>query len=98
MVPVKNLLVAGPSSRFNIVSFNPKPRDFTPHNFTCERRSPAPPDDPNRYNEIELHLTKSGSMAYLFGGQLVTFEPGRLALFWSASPHQIIKSARPAGY
>ena len=42
---VKNLLVTNPSPRFNIVEFNPKPRDFTPHNFICERRSPAPPND-----------------------------------------------------
>jgi AraC-like DNA-binding protein len=97
MIPVTNLRVA-PSSRFNIVAFNPKPRDFTPHNFTCERRSPAPPDDPDRYNEIELHLIKSGSLTYLFGGEQVTFEPGRLALFWGASPHQLIKSASQVAY
>jgi AraC-like DNA-binding protein len=97
MIPVTNLRVA-PSSRFNIVAFNPKPRDFTPHNFTCERRSPAPPDDPDRYNEIELHLIKSGSLTYLFGGEQVTFAPGRLALFWGASPHQLIKSASQVAY
>jgi AraC-like DNA-binding protein len=98
MIPVKNLLVTGPSSRFNIVSFTPKARDFTPHNFTCERRSPAPPDHPERYNEIELHLIKSGFLTYLFGGEEVTFEPGRLALFWGASPHQLIKSASHVAY
>ena len=97
MIPATNLRVA-PSSRFNIVAFNPKPRDFTPHNFTCERRSPAPPDHPDRYNEIELHLIKSGSLTYLFGGEQITFEPGRLALFWGASPHQLIKSASQVAY
>jgi AraC-like DNA-binding protein len=97
MTPVTNLLV-GPSSRFNIVSFNPQPRDFTPHNFTCERRNPAPSEHPDRYNEIELHLIKSGSLTYLFGGEEITFESGRLALFWGASPHQLIKSASQAAY
>jgi AraC-like DNA-binding protein len=97
MIPATNLRVA-PSSRFNIVAFNPKPRDFTPHNFTCERRSPAPPDHPDRYNEIELHLIKSGSLTYLFGGEQITFEPGRLALFWGAAPHQLIKSASQVAY
>jgi len=97
MIPVTNRLAA-PSSRFNIISFTPKPRDFTPQNFTCERRSPAPPDDPNRYNEIELHLIKSGSLTYLFGGEEVRFEPGRLVLFWGASPHQLIKSASHVAY
>ena len=98
MIPLKNLLVESPSSRSNIISFNPKPRDFTPHSFTCERRSPEPPDHPDRYNEIELHLIKSGSLTYLFGGEQVTFEPGRLALFWGASPHQIIRSASQVAY
>ena len=98
MVPIKNLLVTSPSPRFNIVEFNPKPRDFTPHNFVCERRSPTPPDHPNRCNEIELHLIKSGSLTYLFGGESVTFEPGRLALFWAASPHQIVRSASQVEY
>jgi AraC-like DNA-binding protein len=98
MVSIKNLFDVGPSSRLNTISFNPKPRDFTPHNFTCERRSPAPPDHPNRCNEIEMHLIKSGSLTYLFGGDLVTFEPGRLALFWAAAPHQLIKSASQTEY
>jgi AraC family transcriptional regulator, melibiose operon regulatory protein len=97
MIPETNRLT-GSSSRFNIVSFNPKPRDFTPHNFTCERRSPTPPEHPERFNEIELHLIKSGSITYLFGGEEVTFEPGRLALFWGASSHQIIKSASQVAY
>jgi len=97
MIPVKSRLPV-PSPRFNIISFTPKPRDFTPHHFSCERRSPAPPEDPNRYNEIELHLIKSGSLIYLFGGEEVRFEPGRLALFWGASPHQLIKSASQVAY
>ena len=97
MISTPNLRAA-PSSRFNIVAFDPQPRDFTPHHFTCERRSPAPPDDPDRYNEIELHLIKSGSLTYLFGGEQVTFEPGRLALFWGASPHQLTKSASHVAY
>ena len=98
MVPLKSLLVTSPSSRFNIVEFNPKPREFTPHNFACERRSPTPPDHPNRCNEIELHLIKSGSLTYLFGGESITFEPGRLALFWAAAPHQIVHSASQVEY
>lgn len=37
-------------------------------------------------------------MTYLFGGEEITFEPGRLALFWAAAPHQIIKSASHLEY
>lgn len=95
---MKSFLFAGSSSRLNSVSFNPQPREFTPHNFACERRSPASPDHPGRYNEVELHLVRSGSLTYLFGGEEITFQPGRLIVFWAASPHQIVKSASPAEY
>lgn len=98
MVSLKNVFVTASTPRLNIVSFDPRPREFTLHNFAFERRNPAPANNPNRYNEIELHLIRGGSLTYLFGGQEITFEPGQLALFWAASPHQLIKSASPAGY
>jgi len=94
MISETNRLVSS-SSRFNLVSFQPRPRDFTPRHFTSERQHPAHPE---RFNEIELHLIKSGSITYLFGGEEVTFESGQLALFWGASPHQIIKSASQVAY
>lgn len=45
---------------------------------------------PNRHNEIELNLLRSGSLTYLLGGRRVTIAAGRLAVFWAAIPHQIV--------
>jgi len=98
MIPVTSLFVAQSSPRFNVVSFDPKPRDFTPYLFSCERRGLAREDHPGRYNEIELHLTRNGSVTYLFGGEPITFEPGRMALFWGATPRQMAESDRQADY
>jgi len=53
---------------------------------------------PDRHNEIELNLLKTGSLCYLIGGNTVTIPSGRLAVFWAAIPHQIISSARQTEY
>jgi AraC-like DNA-binding protein len=45
---------------------------------------------PDRHNEIEVNLLKSGSLSYLLGGRRTTVESGRLAIFWAAIPHQIV--------
>jgi AraC-like DNA-binding protein len=47
---------------------------------------------PDKHNEIEFNLLKAGSLTYLFGGQRVEIEAGRLAVFWAAIPHQIVTS------
>lgn len=46
----------------------------------------------DRHNEIELNLLDSGSLTYLLGGRRVTLRPRRLAVFWAATPHQILAS------
>jgi AraC-like DNA-binding protein len=45
---------------------------------------------PDRHNEIELNLLKTGSLSYIFDGRRVVIEAGRLAIFWAAIPHQVI--------
>ena len=45
---------------------------------------------PDRHNEIELNLLRSGSLTYLFGGKRVTVSHGCLTAFWAAVPHQIV--------
>lgn len=45
---------------------------------------------PDKHNEIELNLLKSGSLTYLLGGHRITIRAGRLAIFWAAIPHQIV--------
>ena len=45
---------------------------------------------PDRHNEIELNLLRTGSLTYLFGGERVTVPHGGVIAFWAAIPHQII--------
>ncbi|MFO1488635.1 MAG: helix-turn-helix domain-containing protein [Verrucomicrobiota bacterium] len=42
---------------------------------------------------IELNLTKSGLVRYLYSGEEIRLGAGRLAVFWAAMPHQIIESS-----
>lgn len=46
---------------------------------------------PDRHNEIEINLLRSGSLTYLFGGRRTTITAGRLAVFWAAIPHQVVE-------
>lgn len=53
---------------------------------------------PDRHNEIEMNLLASGSLTYLLGGHRTTLEPGRLAIFWAAIPHQIVETEGETPY
>lgn len=64
--------------------------EFSPYGFTCELWAPARMPRPDRHNEIEVNLLRSGSLTYLLGGRRTTIEAGRLAVFWAAIPHQIV--------
>ena len=70
--------------------FNNTRPEFSPYGFTCELWAPARMPRPNRHNEIEINLLRSGSLTYLLGGRRVTIAAGRLAVFWAAIPHQIV--------
>ena len=45
---------------------------------------------PDKHSEIEINYFDRGSLTYLFWGERVTVEGGRPALFWAATPHQIV--------
>ena len=53
---------------------------------------------PDRHNEIEINLLRSGSLTYLLGGRRETIQPGRLVIFWAAIPHQIVASREVTPY
>ncbi len=53
---------------------------------------------PDRHNEIEINLLKSGSLTYLLGGRRTTIGVGRVAAFWAAIPHQIVDFDREDPY
>ncbi len=70
--------------------FNNARPEFLPYGFTCELWTPARMPRPDRHNEIEVNLLRSGSLTYLLGGRRTTVTAGRLAVFWAAIPHQIV--------
>jgi AraC family transcriptional regulator, melibiose operon regulatory protein len=73
-----------------MTSFDPKRPDFAPYGFTCELWRPSPMPRPDRHNEIEINLLRSGSVTYLLGGRKVCVPARQLSAFWAAFPHQII--------
>jgi AraC family transcriptional regulator, melibiose operon regulatory protein len=44
----------------------------------------------HRHDDLEINLVEDEPLTYLFGGSLVTIEPGHAALFWAAVPHRLI--------
>jgi AraC-like DNA-binding protein len=71
-------------------SFDHTRSDSSPYGFTCELWDPVPMPRPDRHNEVEINLLRSGSLTYLLGGQRTTIKAGRIAMFWAAIPHQIV--------
>jgi AraC-like DNA-binding protein len=51
----------------------------------------------HRHDDIELNFVARGRLEYLFGGRSVPVEAGQLAVFWAATPHQLVADARAAG-
>ncbi len=45
---------------------------------------------PDRHNEVEINLLRSGALTYLLGGRKVRVEALHLSVFWAAIPHQIL--------
>ena len=64
--------------------------ELEPYGWTCERWRPHLMERPDRHNELELNLLRSGTLTYLHRGKRVTLEPGRLTIFWALQPHQIV--------
>lgn len=48
----------------------------------------------HRHDDIELNFVARGRLEYLFGGRSIAVEAGRLAVFWAATPHQLVPDAR----
>lgn len=63
---------------------------LAPYGLTCERWRPHLMPRPDRHNELEINLLRSGTLTYLLRGRRVTVQPGRLTVFWALEPHQIV--------
>lgn len=81
-----------------MTSFDPQRPDFAPYGFTCVRWRPSVMNRPDRHNEIEINLLRSGALTYLLGGRKVRIESQRLSVFWAAMPHQILQFEGTAEY
>ena len=81
-----------------MTSFDPQRADFAPYGFTCVRWRPSVMNRPDRHNEIEINLLRSGALTYLLGGRKVRIEAQRLSVFWAAMPHQILQFEGTAEY
>ena len=81
-----------------MTSFDPKRPDFAPYGFTCVRWHPSRMPRPDRHNEIEINLLRSGSLTYLLGGRKVHIPARQLSVFWAAVPHQIIQFENTTEY
>lgn len=46
---------------------------------------------PHRHDDIEVNAVRTGSLRYLFGGSDISLGPGDLAVFWGATPHQLVR-------
>jgi AraC-like DNA-binding protein len=44
----------------------------------------------HRHDDIELNFVARGRLEYLFGGRSIPVEAGQLAVFWGATPHQLV--------
>ncbi|MBL4575821.1 MAG: helix-turn-helix domain-containing protein [Opitutaceae bacterium] len=54
---------------------------------------PSLMDHPHTHSEIEINFLTAGSLTYLHGGQIVTVDAGKMAVFWGGVPHQTIQSS-----
>jgi AraC-like DNA-binding protein len=48
----------------------------------------------HRHDDIELNFVARGRLEYLFGGRSISVEAGQLAVFWGATPHQLVAEVR----
>lgn len=71
--------------------FDPNRRDFEPYGLSFSHWQPTPMTRPNRHNEIELNYILSAPLTYIIGGRKLTIEPGKIAMFWAAIPHQTVE-------
>lgn len=45
----------------------------------------------HQHHDLEINYFTSGRLTLLHGGHLVALEPGQMAVFWAAIPHQVVR-------
>lgn len=69
------------------IDLHPKPIGFRVWFYGGD---PAGMTQAHSHPDLEMNFLTRGWIRYAFGGQIVTIEPGRMALFWASIPHQSI--------
>jgi AraC-like DNA-binding protein len=64
--------------------------DNHPSVLACWQGHPSAMRSAHRHDDLEVNLVEDEPLTYLFGGSLVTVEPGHAALFWASVPHRLI--------
>jgi AraC family transcriptional regulator, melibiose operon regulatory protein len=66
------------------------PIDQLPSELACWQGRGHAMSSAHRHDDLEVNIVEDERLTYLFGGSLVTVEPGHAALFWAAVPHRLI--------
>ncbi|TQL91084.1 helix-turn-helix domain-containing protein [Pseudonocardia kunmingensis] len=64
--------------------------DHNPPELKCWQGRGFAMSSAHRHDDVEVNLVEREPLTYLFGGTLVTVEPGQAALFWASVPHRLI--------
>ena len=60
------------------------------HEFCVESHVATKMPSPHWHDHIELNYLRSGQMTYLIDGKSQRIGAGQLAIFWAATPHQVV--------
>jgi len=61
-----------------------------PSGLRCWQGRPQAMLSAHRHDDLEVNVVENAPLMYLFGGSLVTVEPGHAAVFWASVPHRLI--------
>ena len=68
--------------------------DNLPSELRCWQGRAFAMSSAHRHDDVEVNLVECEPLTYLFGGTLVTVEPGQAALFWASVPHRQLDTPR----
>ena len=64
--------------------------DQYPSELWCSQGRGYAMPSAHRHDDLEVNVVEDRPLTYLFGGELVTIQPGHAALFWASVPHRLI--------
>ena len=80
-----------------MVSLNPSRFPDPPPGFGCARRAPTPRFRMDPHAGIELCYVPAGWVTFQLGGEIIRVGAGEVAVFWAATPHQVVAHSEKTG-